>query len=101
MMEKENESRLVKIKPKPTGPSFKRQYKDDSQPYKYVEPVKEFPAKYKETRIKIWEVRLLYFQLGNEMPHLKAPIAHMDITNNIVALDAEEPLNGFANDRRA
>jgi len=54
-MEKENESRAIKVKVKHPlpGPNFKRQYKDDSQQYKYVAPVKEFPAKYKETKIRI------------------------------------------------
>lgn len=42
----------IKSKPISTGPSFKRQFKDDIQ-YKYVEPVKEYPSKYGPTKIKI------------------------------------------------
>ena len=55
MLERETENRQVKVNfKKPTGPSFKRNYKEE-QVYKYSEPVKDYPSKYKETKIRIWE----------------------------------------------
>jgi len=54
-----------------TGPTFKRSIKkpdEDIAAYKYVTPVKEYPAKYGPTKIKIIQ------NLQEYSHHLKHPV---------------------------
>ena len=53
------------------------------------------------TRGKIRKVREPVLQFGDDQSHLKAPVAHMDIADALLAVVTDDALHGFADDRGA
>ena len=54
-----------------------------------------------EIRVVIDEVRLLFLQLGDQMPHLQAPIAQMDVRHDRIPAETENTLETVAQNRGA